>query len=242
MVISIKNLTYVYEDGTVGLNAVNAEIEAGSRVLLVGANGAGKSSLLRLLSGKTIAPANTIAIDGVDPFRSNSEGVRYLGTEWISNPIVRHDMPVNVLLDTMGSEEYRDRCDELLKLLDVDVNWHMNRVSDGERRRVQLAMGLLVPWNILLLDEVTVDLDVLVRLKLMNFLRKETAERGATVVYATHIFDALTDWPTHILHLNKGSCDDFDTYSNLLSKYAPQNINYSPLLNLAITWLTKDTQ
>lgn len=59
----------------------------------------------------------------------------------------------------------------------------------GQRRRVQLVMGLLQPWELLLLDEVTVDLDVLVRADFLAYLKEETETRGATIVYATHIFD-----------------------------------------------------
>jgi len=66
---------------------------------------------------------------------------------------------------------------------------HMHNISDGERRRVQLCMGLMSPWDVLFLDEVTVDLDVLVRDELLSFLRAESESRGATILYATHIFD-----------------------------------------------------
>jgi CCR4-NOT complex subunit CAF16 len=48
----------------------------------------------------------------------------------------------------------------------------MHQVSDGQRRRVQIVLGLLQPWDVLLLDEVTVDLDVVVRANLLNFLIK----------------------------------------------------------------------
>jgi CCR4-NOT complex subunit CAF16 len=54
---------------------------------------------------------------------------------------------------------------------------------------VQLVMGLINPWELLLLDEVTVDLDVLVRADFLDFLKEETESRGATIIYATHIFD-----------------------------------------------------
>lgn len=58
----------------------------------------------------------------------------------------------------------------------------MHEISDGERRRVQLCMGLMGEWDVLLLDEVTVDLDVLVRADLINFLISESETRGATIV------------------------------------------------------------
>lgn len=68
----------------------------------------------------------------------------------------------------------------------------MHQISDGERRRVQLCMGLMGEWDVLLLDEVTVDLDVLVRSDLIEFLVGESETRGATIVceYAnSHPYD-----------------------------------------------------
>jgi ABC-type sugar transport system ATPase subunit len=53
--------------------------------------------------------------------------------------------------------------------------------------------------QVLLLDEITVDLDVLARANLLTYLKKECEERGATIIYATHIFDGLDDWPTDIV-------------------------------------------
>jgi CCR4-NOT complex subunit CAF16 len=55
--------------------------------------------------------------------------------------------------------------------------------------------------KLFLLDEITVDLDVLARADLLRFLKKECEERGATIIYATHIFDGLEDWPSHIVCL-----------------------------------------
>jgi len=85
------------------------------------------------------------------------------------------------------------------------LDWHMHAISDGERRRVQICMGLMKPWDVLLLDEVTVDLDVLVRDHLLSFLIQESEERGATILYATHIFDGLNKFPSHITHMRNGS-------------------------------------
>ena len=98
------------------------------------------------------------------------------------NPVVRRDIVVSQFLDSVGGYRYKERRDLLLDLLDVDLDWHMHNISDGERRRVQLCMGLMVPWDILLLDEVTVDLDVLVRHDLLEFLKKDSEARGATII------------------------------------------------------------
>lgn len=121
-------------------------------------------------------------IKGADVFRGAPEGVTFLGTEWAMNPVVRGDIVVSHFLDSVGGYRHKERRDRLLDILDVDLDWHMHQISDGERRRVQLVMGLMAPWDVLLLDEVTVDLDVLVRDDLLSFLKEESEIRGATIL------------------------------------------------------------
>ena len=202
--ITVKNLTFKFPDNTTGLQNITLDLPPGSRTLLIGANGAGKTTLLRLLSGKRMAPSGTVFVGGIDPFVQGLEGVTYLGLEWVLNPIVRSDIDVPTLLASVGGDAYPQRRDELVRILDVDTAWRLHAVSDGERRRVQLCMGLLRPWRVLLLDEITVDLDLLSRHNFLAFLKRETESRECTIVYATHILDNLADWPTHLVHTSLG--------------------------------------
>lgn len=240
--ITSKDLTYVFQDNTVGLNSVNLSLPSGSRTLLIGANGAGKSTLLRLLAGKTLAKQGEVAIDGRDPFREGLQETAYLGTEWATNTTVRRDIAVTLLISSVGGDAYPERRDELVDILDIDLTWRMHQISDGERRRVQLCMGLLRPWSTLLLDEVTVDLDVIVRARLLQFLKSETEQRNSQVVYATHIFDGLMDWPTHVAHIHLGTILSVDTFPELLKKYEYQITDRrgTILLEIALRWLEND--
>ena len=112
---------------------------------------------------------------------------------------MRTDIDVPTLLASVGGNYYSTRRDELVQILDIDLAWRMHAVSDGERRRVQLAMGLLRPWTVLLLDEITVDLDLLSRSEFLGWLKRETEGRACTIVYATHILDNLYKWPSHLV-------------------------------------------
>lgn len=241
--IAVKGLSYRFPDGSTGLHDINLDLPAGSRTLLIGANGAGKTTLLRLLSGKRLAPSQTISIAGVDPFAAGLEGVTYLGLEWVLNPIVRTDIAVPILLDSVGGAHYPARRDELVRILDIDLRWRMHAVSDGERRRVQLAMGLIRPWDVLLLDEITVDLDLLSRSNFLTWLRGETVARGATVVYATHILDNLVGWPTHLVHMHLGRVKEWGP----MSKFDAEtdfynNSGNSKLGELVLKWLKDDLE
>ena len=237
--IDVSSLTYSFPDGSSGLRNVTLHLPPGSRTLLIGANGSGKTTLLRLLSGKRMAPTGTVSIAGIDPFTSGLEGVTYLGLEWVLNPIVRTDIDVPTLLASVGGDYYIKRRDELVQILDIDLAWRMHAVSDGERRRVQLAMGLLRPWRVLLLDEITVDLDLLSRSDFLAFLKKETESRPCTIVYATHILDNLAAWPSHLVHMHLGKVKEWGEVERFHVRATRQSEN-SLLGELVLKWLKDD--
>ncbi|KAM3073511.1 CCR4-NOT regulatory complex component [Clarireedia jacksonii] len=242
--IEIKNLTYKFPDSSLGLTDIILSLPPSSRTLLIGANGAGKTTLLRLLSGKRLAPTNTISISGLDPFKDSLEGVTYLGLEWVLNPIVRTDIGVRELLHSVGGSFYPARRDELIRVLDIDLDWRMHNVSDGERRRVQLAMGLIRPWRILLLDEITVDLDLLSRKRFLDWLREETEKRKCTIVYATHILDNLAGWPTDLVHMSLGRVKEWgamEKFEREMEKEGGASGN-SRLGELVLKWLGEDLE
>jgi CCR4-NOT complex subunit CAF16 len=194
------------------------------------------------LSGKRLAPNDTIAIGGKDPFKDTLEGVTYLGVEWVLNSIVRTDIDVPTLLASVGGNAFPERRDELIDILDIDLRWRMHAVSDGERRRVQLAMGLLRPWQVLLLDEITVDLDLLSRSNFLAFLKRETETRPCTIVYATHILDNLAQWPTHLAHMHLGKVKAFGTVESFHGQVPEWTSENSRLGELVLKWLKEDMQ
>ena len=188
-----------------------------------------------------MAPTKTISIAGIDPFTSGLEGVTYLGLEWVLNPIVRTDIDVPTLLSSVGGNYYTERRDELVQILDIDLAWRMHAVSDGERRRVQLAMGLLRPWRVLLLDEITVDLDLLSRSNFLAFLKRETESRACTIVYATHILDNLAGWPSHLVHMHVGRVKEWGHVESFDIGGMKKSGN-SQLGELVLTWLKDDLE
>lgn len=247
--LQVTGLNYDF-GGPPILKDINLVLDRGTRTLLVGSNGAGKSTLLKIVAGKNLTKTKILAL-GKDVFNEGDTGITYLGTEWANNPVVRGDVPVSRLLKTLGALRHEARCAQLLEILDVDPDWHMHQISDGQRRRVQLILGLLEPWDLLLLDEVTVDLDVLVRGDLLSFLKDETETRGATILYATHIFDGLGEWPTHIAHIADGCIKAVHDLSKPFpeleeAKKGREGSNFSsiihnsPLLLVVEKWLRED--
>jgi CCR4-NOT complex subunit CAF16 len=217
--IEVTNLTFGYSnsgftnhseesDDKFILKNLNLKLPTGSRCLIIGANGSGKSTLLRILSGKHLTKAqvvnngqlSTTKVLGLHAFHDTrlnfhrtcldcDWGMRTVAFVGCSVPLMA-DIAVKNMMEKL-QESYPSRRDELVELLGIDLNWRMHQLSDGQRRRVQIFMGLLRPFQVLLLDEVTTSLDVCVRQDLLQWLVRESDERGATILYATHIFDGL---------------------------------------------------
>jgi CCR4-NOT complex subunit CAF16 len=235
-VISVRSLGFRYRpEHPAVLDGVELDIEAGARCLLIGANGAGKTTLLRVLAGKHMVPPESVRVLGRPAFHdTNLAGmVEYLGSSFPFEV----DLRVGDLVGgVIGADPARR--DRLIALLGVNLEWHMHRVSDGQRRRVQILLGLIRPRQVLLLDEVTTDLDLLARQDLLDFLREESETRSVTILYATHILDRLETWATHLCALRAGRVTwlgPVDDMPELVAARAAGRA--SPLYEAVLGWL-----
>jgi CCR4-NOT complex subunit CAF16 len=200
--IEVRELTFAYP-GAPGpaLSRLSFTLEAGARCLLLGANGVGKSTLLRLIAGRYMIDRDVIRVLGRSAFEDTTlaADVAFLGGPFPFSA----DISVREILSARPHIDPTRRR-RVLEILDVDPGWRMHRVSDGQRRRVQILLDLERPLRLLLLDEVTAELDVLARADLLAFLREESTTAGLTVVYASHVLDGLEAFATHLAFLSPG--------------------------------------
>lgn len=219
-------------------------LKGGERCLLVGSNGAGKTTILKILGGKHMVEPDMVRVLGRSVFHdtslTSSGDLAYLGGEWRRevafagfDVAIQMDISAEKMLFGVAGVDPQRRA-ELIKVLDVDLSWRMHKVSDGQRRRVQICMGLLKEFKVLLLDEITVDLDVLARADLLTFLKKECEVRGATIIYATHIFDGLENWPSHIVYVANGKLQLASTMEDV------RKMSNLSLMRTVEQWLRKE--
>jgi CCR4-NOT complex subunit CAF16 len=229
VVVSATDVVYRYPNASEpALDGLSFELAAGARCLLVGKNGAGKTTLLQVLAGKRLVPEERVRVLGRPAFHDTSLAgrVSFLGGRFPFDV----DIAVAEILERQPPGVDRERLERLVTILEVDRAWHMHRISDGQRRRVQLLLGLLRPVELLLLDEITTDLDLVARMDLLRFLKSES-ETGSTILYATHILDGLDDWATHVALLDRGRIKWHLTIDEV-----PR-----PLLRTVETWLRELT-
>jgi CCR4-NOT complex subunit CAF16 len=237
--IEVTDLSFRYAAHLpLALDRVRLRVGPGERCLLVGANGAGKTTLLRVIAGKHMIDDTAVRVLGRPAFHDTSLAgeVAFLGGAFPFSVDVRVGDMVDHLVAVGGAD--RERCEHLRRILEVDPRWHMHRISDGQRRRVQLLLGLAHPYAVLLLDEITTDLDLLARADLLAFLREESEGRAACILYATHILDRMEGWATHLAYLVGGRLllheplDRIDELEALRRRGAP-----APLAQLVESWL-----
>lgn len=251
--VSVQNLTFDY--GVAGgfkpiLKNINMILPKGSRTLLVGDNGAGKSTLLRVMAGRHIHRDDAVLILGRNAFYDTSlNNVRaFLAGDWGRRTVaftghgcaLQADIGVAEMMKDQQAA-YIDRRNMLAELLGVDLEWRMHQLSDGQRRRVQIMLQLLRPNAVLFLDEITTDLDLITRQDFLDYMKKESEERGVTIVYATHIFDGLDDWATHIAYIADNTMAKFGPVESFPDLVARRKENaVAPLLRTIESWLRTD--
>lgn len=218
MYVDIKNLNYSYNSKEPNiLNNINLSVGKSERLILAGPNGAGKSTLLRILAGKhMVSTVENFDVLGTRYTQVGFNGLALCADTWtktinfVGYTAYVIDMPVKDFMKK-DQEENIERRDTLCNILKINLNWNMLRLSDGQRRRVQIMLGLLKPFKLLLLDEITSELDIIVRTNLLNYLKEESIKNNASIIYATHILDGLEDWASSVLYLNyKGELKRID--------------------------------
>lgn len=208
-IISVENLNFKLFNSKI-LHNLNMGVAPNEFILLIGSNGAGKTTLLRTLGGiHLITQADKFSVLGKRSPADQFYGLAFLGNRWVRH--IAFSGMSSYMADIGAGEmmynlqmEYLERRNELVKILNINLKWRMHQVSDGQRKKVQLMLSLLKPFRLVLIDEFINELDVVVRDRFFKYLVKECRQRNGSIIYATHVFDNLEEWITHVYYMNQG--------------------------------------
>ena len=222
--VDVKKLSFDFFNQQV-LFDINLDIKENEKVLLIGANGAGKSTLIRLLAGvHNTFNYHTLNVMGKNSPMDQFNGLAYLGNRWVRNisfmgqTVYTADIYVKDMMKKLQNQ-YLDRRNELVNVLDIDLDWKMHQISDGQRKKVQIMLSLLKPFKLLLIDEFISELDILARNYFFEYLNRECDKRNASIIYATHILDNIHQWATHVVYISNGKCEPKKTISEFQNDY-----------------------
>lgn len=205
-IIEVKNLTYKYnqEDNHYTLNDVSFHVKQGEWLSIIGHNGSGKSTTVRLIDGLLEAESGDIYIDGDVLTVDNVWDKRRLIGMVFQNPdnqfvgaTVEDDVAFGLENQGIPLEEMRTRVNEALELVGMAdfKTREPARLSGGQKQRVAIAGVVALRPKIIILDEATSMLDPEGRLDLIKIVREIKDRHGMTVISITHDLDevALSD-------------------------------------------------
>lgn len=205
-IIEVKNLTYKYnqEDEHYTLNDVSFHVKQGEWLSIIGHNGSGKSTTVRLIDGLLEAESGDIYIDGDVLTVDNVWDKRRLIGMVFQNPdnqfvgaTVEDDVAFGLENQGILLEEMQTRVNEALELVGMAdfKTREPARLSGGQKQRVAIAGVVALRPKIIILDEATSMLDPEGRLDLIKIVREIKVRHGMTVISITHDLDevALSD-------------------------------------------------
>ncbi|MDQ7028905.1 MAG: phosphonate ABC transporter ATP-binding protein [Ardenticatenia bacterium] len=221
--LEIKELTKVYDDGTVALKNVSFTVPDGEFLVIIGLSGSGKSTLLRCINRLIEPTSGQIIWDGVDITAAGQEDLRRIRRQigmifQQFNLVKRHTVLTNVLTGRLGytstwrsllglwSRDDRERALRNLELVGIADKAHnrADELSGGQQQRVGIARALMQAPRLLLADEPVASLDPATSHSVMKYIEWMNRERGLTVLCSLHFLSLARRYGTRIIALRAG--------------------------------------
>jgi ABC-2 type transport system ATP-binding protein len=181
-------------DVVAAVDGVTFGIAPGECVGYIGANGAGKSTTIKMLTGILVPTSGTVRVCGLEPVRERTTLARRIGVVFGQRSQLWWDLPLRDSFRLLGAihrlpaSAWEPRLAECVDLLEMEpfLDTPVRQLSLGQRMRGEVTAALLHSPELLVLDEPTIGLDLLSKERLRAFLVRERAERGTTVLLTTH--------------------------------------------------------
>ena len=214
LILELKNVVAGYKDYTkqdkVVIKDMNLKFYEYEKIAIVGNNGAGKSTILKMLSRLVKPISGEICLKGENIVKKSPEEVCNLVSYIQQNPEEMFiddsiEKDVAYFLKSREIENYEIIVDDILKELNLEKirTKDARLLSGGQQRRVSLAIGMGMTPEVILLDEPTASLDISSRrelLKLLEILKKYIK----ISIVATHDMQLVADWATRVIVMNEG--------------------------------------
>ncbi|MGZ4488789.1 MAG: ABC transporter ATP-binding protein [Nocardioides sp.] len=195
------------------VGALDVRIDAGEAVGYIGANGAGKSTTIKMLCGILVPTRGSATTCGLRPVPDRRRLAREVGVVFGQRSQLWWDLPVResfrilAAIHGLAAAGERSRTEELVARLELEefLGTPVRQLSLGQRMRAEVAAALLHSPRLVILDEPTIGLDVLSKQRLREFLVAERQAHGTTLVLTTHDMGDVERLCDRVLLVDRGS-------------------------------------
>lgn len=223
--LSIKNLTKVYEGGKKAVDNMNIDIESGEFVAFIGTSGSGKTTALRMINRMIEATEGEIVIDGknvrhmnpVELRRSIGYVIQQIGL--MPHMTVKENIVLVPKLLKWSQEKKDQKAKELIQLADLPESYldqYPSQLSGGQQQRIGVVRALAAEQDIILMDEPFGALDPITRDTLQDLVKKLQKQLGKTFIFVTHDMDEAIKLADKICIMSNGRVIQYDTPDNIL--------------------------
>lgn len=223
IMIQIKNLNKVFDNGFEALKSIDLDVEDGSLVCLLGPSGCGKTTILNLIAGLLDPTGGDILFDGVSIIDKHPKD-RNIGMVFQNYALYPHmsvlenvTFPLRVGKNKINQEEANKIAKEYMILTDIFelADKKPNSLSGGQQQRVAIARALVQNPKILLLDEPLSNLDARLRLRIREEIRSLVKKIGVTTIFVTHDQEEALSISDKIALMDEGIMQQYDIPQNL---------------------------
>jgi ABC-2 type transport system ATP-binding protein len=209
---ALKSLVRRQSIEIAAVSDVTFSVEPGEMVGYIGANGAGKSTTIKMLTGILTPTSGEILCNGFVPYRERTRYVATIGVVFGQRTQLWWDIAVvesfKLLKEIYGisGADYAKRMDLFDKVLGISAYLHqpVRKLSLGERMRCDLAASLLHRPPLLFLDEPTIGLDIVAKASVREFLQEINRREGTTVLLTTHDLSDIETLCRRVLVIDHG--------------------------------------
>lgn len=240
--LELININKKFDDVT-ALNNVNIKLMDGELFVLFGASGAGKSTIINIISGIKEPDSGKVILDDKDitQFFPQQRDMSIAFENYILYPFMTVFQNLLFPLESpirkmeYSKKEKEGRVKEIANMLDIGelLNRHPNELSGGQKQRVALGRTLVREPKVYLLDEPIAHLDAKLRHRMHSELRKIQLKKGITTLYATPDQVEALSMADRICVLNKGNIEQIgkpdDVYNNPINLYVATFICKPPM-------------
>lgn len=192
---------------------ISFEIEDGEIVGYIGANGAGKSTTIKMMTGILTPSAGTISINGLIPYENREKNAKDIGVVFGQRTQLWWDLPLSETFSLLkdiydvSNDDYKERMEFLNEVLEINefILSPVRTLSLGQRMRADLAAALLHNPKIIYLDEPTIGLDVVVKEKVRSAIKEINKKYGTTVILTTHDLNDIEELCNRIIIIDNGT-------------------------------------